>query len=567
MFLSPSLFAANGHMVVGLRKNGIRVECFDIRDDNYQRAIATHHALLSQETGHTITPRPFLCIAFEDSRAGVNAAQNAGMCVIGIASNRIEFDRLKSQGAHAAAMSVAEILESFGVRNYYQVQYLPFVIHLRQLEEQKRGYPVSLLDSLRGRFVHHGKETDPDSLHESPDDLVELDEHAHRIIPREVLGISPGSLADVYINNVGWPNDDQIDSSWHMDSKDLECDIIRMFAQLYDCNVEEIRGFVTSGGTEGNFSGLWWQRDYLKDLSGQEPPILVASNQMHYSVGKAAQQLGIEVRAIAATRTGEIDIDDLARTLDKIEREEPRRPILMNITIGTTQTGALDDLPRVHSLLVDKVRNRGGNFSIHVDAALMGAVIPIIKPFGDGDMFRDYDVKTIAISGHKFFGSVCICGVVLTTAPFLDACFKGKDVSVRYLTGLHDMTPSGSRSGFNVLSFHNTLCGLYMHTNARRLKQIVAQCYRNVDYFVETMTALVGSDFVIHPQNSLTICFPRPSSDIMTRYSLMPVSIISAHEEKVVYAGVCILINVDRDRIDKFIAEYAVDYAKNRKAS
>jgi hypothetical protein len=53
----------------------------------------------------------------------------------------------------------------------------------------------------------------------------------------------------------------------------------------------------------------------------------------------------------------------------------------------------------------------------------MGAVIPIIKPFGDADILRDHDVKTIAISGHKLFGSVCISVIVLTTASFLAECF------------------------------------------------------------------------------------------------------------------------------------------------
>jgi glutamate/tyrosine decarboxylase-like PLP-dependent enzyme len=96
------------------------------------------------------------------------------------------------------------------------------------------------------------------------------------------------------------------------------------------------------------------------------------SHPSHYSVGKAAQQLGIEARAIATARTGEVDVDHLASVLDEIERDKPNRPILMSVTIGTTQTGALDDLPSVHSLLVDKVQRRGGHFSIHVDAALMG---------------------------------------------------------------------------------------------------------------------------------------------------------------------------------------------------
>jgi glutamate/tyrosine decarboxylase-like PLP-dependent enzyme len=69
-------------------------------------------------------------------------------------------------------------------------------------------------------------------------------------------------------------------------------------------------------------------------LSCGEPPISLTSNQTHDSVGKAAQQLDIEARAIATARTGEV-------VLDEIERDEPNRPILMNVTIGTTQTGAL----------------------------------------------------------------------------------------------------------------------------------------------------------------------------------------------------------------------------------
>jgi hypothetical protein len=44
------------------------------------------------------------------------------------------------------------------------------------------------------------------------------------------LGITPGSLADVYMNNEGWPQDDQVGSSWVLGNlKDLECDIVRMF--------------------------------------------------------------------------------------------------------------------------------------------------------------------------------------------------------------------------------------------------------------------------------------------------------------------------------------------------
>jgi hypothetical protein len=43
-----------------------------------------------------------------------------------------------------------------------------------------------------------------------------------------------------------------------------------------------LQGFVTSGGTEGNFSGLWWNRDFVQN--GGHSPILLTSNQTRYSV-------------------------------------------------------------------------------------------------------------------------------------------------------------------------------------------------------------------------------------------------------------------------------------------
>ena len=119
------------------------------------------------------------------------------------------------------------------------------------------------------------------------------------------------------------------------------------------------------------------------------------------------------------------------------------------------------------------------------------------------------------------------------------------------------MTPSGSRSGFAALSFHNTLCGLYMHTDAHRLRLIVDQCYLNVEHFVRNMVKLLDTDSIIHPDHSLTVCFPRPSEKLMIRYQLMPVSMPRAGG--VPLAGICILVNVDRTKIDNFLADYSQD--------
>ncbi|MCP4808662.1 MAG: hypothetical protein GY913_08560 [Proteobacteria bacterium] len=542
LFLAPSLYDANPHLVDGVRRNGVAVERFDHVSSDYGAAVAAHNAALAAAGATDAASRSFLCVAFEDTKTGVESALAAGMCVIGVAGNNIEVERLSSRGAHAVATSVSDVLESFGVRNYYQVQYLPYAIHLHHLAETKVGYPVSLLDTLRGRFTDEG---------------VALDPHGSRFIPREILGVRPGSLADVYINNLGWPQDSI--TTFRLNSRDLERDIIRFFARLYQH--DELRGFITSGGTEGNFTGLWWNRDHLVHESGGAAPVLLTSEQTHYSISKAAQQLAIEGRLVPTLRTGEIDCQVFGRILDELAESAPERPVLVNVNAGTTQTGAVDDLPRVHELLTEKVAARGGHFGIHVDAALMGAVLPIIQPWGDVDLFERFGVHTLAISGHKFFGSTAICGVCLTSKAFLTACFERRDVSVAYLTGLHDITPSGSRSGFNALSFHNTLCGLYLHTDASRLRRLVQQCYDNHAYFRRGITAVVGERQVIAPEHSLSLCFPRPSAELMARYHLMPVSMPEFLEGDLEYAGVCVLVNVDREMIDEFCSAYARDRA------
>lgn len=290
VFLSPTLYDANKSFVEGLKKNDISVTRFSIDEEGkkqqppqgssnenpYLDAVTRHNekiasspeGLFSQHykdsstsarselTNHNnsnknnkktkIEEYNFLCIAIEDTLAGVRAARAAGMCVVGCGSNEIEINRLKAQGrAHATASSISDLLDQFHVKNYFQVQYLPYSIYLRDRAARKVGYPVSFLDNLCGRFIlrkgqnkarrissfdsqgtehedHvfinacNGNDDDDDDdddddieddgLEESNEDdtrWMELDVNANRIIPREILGIRKGSLADVYINNVG----------------------------------------------------------------------------------------------------------------------------------------------------------------------------------------------------------------------------------------------------------------------------------------------------------------------------------------------------------------------------
>ena len=559
----------NPLFIDGLRRNGVSVTVrrfpeelqeAEARNDNPEATMAFveefytevrdhHHAFLTERSRREFgkdrsTPRPFLVIVLEDDKFAIAAAAKLGMTVVGIVDTSIELDRFTSYGAHIVVDSMEALLNRYKIRDYHQIQYLPYIVNLADWTTKKAGYPVSLLDTLHGYFTPDG---------------VQIDSTAKRLIPRDVLGVQEKSLADDYINNVGWTLDTI--RGWKINCRDIEKDIVRMFARYYDVAPEDMRGFVTSGGTEGNFSGLWWQRDWLKGQSRKsgEPsisPLLLTSDQTHYSVFKAAQQLGIELRIIPSLQDGSMDVAVLRETLQKLDR---RIPLIVNVTAGTTQTCAFDDIPAIYAML-DEIVGDEEKFGLHLDAAMMGPVIPIIQPYGPNkvNVFKHFNVKTMAISGHKFFGSTAICGVSLTTAKFLDHVgqFHSDARHVEYVHGLHDVTPSGSRSGFAALSLHNTLCSLYMHTDAGRMRKVVDQCYRNKERFIKKLSAIVGPDHVRSSTFGVNVVFPRPSEEMMSKYSLMPVSLPSLYAPPYELAAAATLLNMNELLMNKFMEDY-----------
>ena len=101
---------------------------------------------------------------------------------------------------------------------------------VKRLARHKLGYPVSLL-------THLG------------------------IINNKVLGIKQGSLANILLNNVGDPFKDSETSL--MEVKKHERMLIKILEKFYGLAKDDARGYVTTGGTEGNFAGIWWSKRYL----------------------------------------------------------------------------------------------------------------------------------------------------------------------------------------------------------------------------------------------------------------------------------------------------------------
>ena len=461
----------------------------------------------------------YLTVVFANTRDGIRIAKDLGLYVVEIKS-----------------VPMQKILKKLKVTEVHQLQYLPEVKKIKYFLKHKLGYPASLYQSLRGYFSERGMVLNLRSKKLAGEPLLDL-----------------GNF-NFFINNPGDPFFFSKNYLGH--TCVFEQEVIRILGQYYGLPADQARGFVTSGGTEGNFAALWWARDNLNAnpatrLGRSSTPIaLFFSEASHYSIPKIAGQLGLERHVIPAYPTEEINLGAFADLIKQHMQKNPQSSVIFNANIGTTKIGAIDDVPAIKKILESQVSEKGGYFSIHLDAACLGAVLPLLKPF---DMkvenyFADLGVSTIAISAHKFFGMSNICGVVLTTKKFLDESTQKVGMEIPYVGRIHDITPSGSRSGNNVLQIHNILYMMDLHTDQNRLKKILSQCQENCQYFYQQLLKICDKDKILWLDNSFSIIFPKPSEFLIRKFSLMPVP-----EDRV---GIYGLANLDKRLTDLFIKEY-----------
>ncbi len=448
---------------------------------------------------------------------------------------------------------------------------------IKRLARHKMGYPVSLL-------THLG------------------------VISNKVFGINKGSLANILLNNVGDPFKDSETSL--MEVKKHERMLIRILEKFYGLEKDDARGYVTTGGTEGNFAGIWWSKRYLinkamsillktddivklqmkeeQDLLVQlskiptndyynstlqlrkileirnsitsnksivqqllTPTVFFTKDHTHYSVPKIAEILHLNIRTVQANPDGSVNLDSFKKELILNLAAFPYSPVIVVCNIGTTITGSIDDIPGVKKIL-DTIEPKP-NFTIHMDGALTGFVLPILKPFGNvKNYFEELGVNTLAFSAHKYLGLSQPCGIILARKEFFKKAFEQAERSVEYVGNIIDSTVTGSRSGLNVLMFYNALCILELNRNNDKLTSMVAENFKNAKYLYEQLANVLGSENVKYPYN-FNVIFSRPSLELAKKYQLM------LRGET---ATICVLSNVTKPLIDQFINDLQLDREK-----
>jgi histidine decarboxylase len=442
--------------------------------------------------------------------------------------------------------------------------------HITKLAGNKLGYPVSLLTYLG-------------------------------VLDNEILGIKPDSLANVLLNNVGDPFKDSETSL--MEVKNYERVLIKILEKFYGLAEDQARGYVTTGGTEGNFASLWWSKRYMinldvntlieydnqiKLLTKQEqdlvvsltkiplndyqpraaqlqkiidtknaigtnknivqqlltPTVFFTKGHTHYSIPKISEILKLNIRSITPNADGSMNLDNFKKEILLHLGAHPHSALIVIANIGTTITGAIDDVPSIKKILDSQAAKP--HYTIHLDGALTGFVMPILKPFGDVENYFDaIGANTLAVSAHKYPGLSQPCGILLARRQFFEKAFEKSERSVDYVGNIVDSTITGSRSGLNVLMFYNALHTFGLDKNTHKLEKMVEENLVTARYLYQELIKVYGPEQVSYPYH-FNVIFPRTSLALAQKYQLM---LTGDH------ATICVLTNVSRKLIDQFIVD------------
>ncbi|KAK7279848.1 hypothetical protein RJT34_24907 [Clitoria ternatea] len=328
-------------------------------------------------------------------------------------------------------------------------------------------------------------------------------------------------LLHFHLNNAGDPF---LGSSFSLNSTTFEVCVLDWFANLWEIEKSEYWGYVTTGGTEGNLHGILVGREQFPD------GILYTSQDSHYSIVKIARMYRMKCVKVNTSVSGEIDCVDLKALL----LAHKTKPAIINLNIGTTMKGGIDDIDLVVQTLEECgfTRNR---FYIHCDGALFGMMLPFIK--GAPNITFRKPIGSVTISGHKFLGCPTPCGVLITRLKYI----KELSRDVEYIDS-RDITITSSRSGHAPIFLWYAL----KRRGSRGLQNEVHKCIINARYLHNRLRDVGISAMLTN--FSTTVVFERPSDDDFNHRWNLACNGNIAH--------VVVMQHVTIEMLDSFISEF-----------
>lgn len=322
------------------------------------------------------------------------------------------------------------------------------------------------------------------------------------------------------LNNAGDP---YVEPDFGLHSRQFEQEVLSFFAQLYKIPEYKFWGYVTAGGTEGNLYGIFLAREIYPN------GILYSSQDSHYSIPKAARLFRIKHQVVDSQINGEMDYEHF----EELISQNRHCPAIINLNIGSTVKGAIDNLDKVLEIL-DRYQIK--NYYIHCDAALSGLILPFLD--GAPQINFQKPIDSVAISA-KFMGSPLPCGVVLTKKKWVERV----ETMIEYI-GSKDTTILGSRNGHTPLILWYALQSRGYNGLAKEAKT----CIRNAQYLFQQLQ-LREYPCMLN-KFSTTVVFKKPSERLIKKWQL------ATFEN---WVHIVVMQNIDREKIDTFIDELVLE--------
>ncbi|KAI3868871.1 hypothetical protein MKX03_036400 [Papaver bracteatum] len=307
------------------------------------------------------------------------------------------------------------------------------------------------------------------------------------------------NLQNFCINNCGNPF---IEGIFGTHSRQFEVGVLDWFARLWGIAKDEYWGYITTGGTEGNFHGILVGRELFPD------GILYTSDESHYSVFRAAQIYRMDFVKVNSLITGEIDCADLKSKL----LSNMNKPAIVNVNIGFSED----------------------RFYIHCDGALFGLMMPFVKRAPK--ISFEKPIGSVCISGHKFLGCPVPCGVQITRIGHIRAISRNIDYKFLILSSLH-------------LGIHAPIF-LWYALNQKGypgLQKEVQMCLKNAQYLKDRLRAS-GISVMLNEFSNIVV-FEKPQSEDFVRYWQLAVQGNLAH--------IVVMPNITIAQLDDFLRDLA----------
>ena len=266
------------------------------------------------------------------------------------------------------------------------------------------------LDDRVRALIRAGLPEDGTAVHETLDDAARiLDESIAQPRPRYFAfigssGLPIGAIGDLLAHTY--------DINLAVDARAatvVEHQAVRWIGEFVGFPVAS--GAFTSGGTISNLTALAAARERSLPGSrhaglGGERPVVYCSEEVHYSVTRAVELLGIgsdRLRAIPLDPLRRLRADLLGEAI-AADRAAGETPVAVVASAGTTLTGAVDDLDAVANVCEE------AGVWLHVDGAY-GLPAAAVRP----ELFEGLArADSCSVDAHKWLYLPKACGVVMS---------------------------------------------------------------------------------------------------------------------------------------------------------